>query len=112
MNKLSYGNFDVSNGDIAFSTTNGYNEPSSEIERRKQLSYPLKEVKTFINNTVAVLESDETTAVQLAVSSSSIKYRTQSGGALTKIGPTFYSGTTEPSASFGEDGDIYILYES
>lgn len=99
MNKLSYGNFDISNGDIAFSATNGYVEPSSELERRKQLSYPLKEVKTFVNNTVAVLESDETSAVQLAVSANSIKYRTQVNGDLTEI-------TTDPLPSGGTTGNL------
>lgn len=137
MNKLDYGNFDITNADIAFSSTNGYSDPASEIETRKQLSYPLKELKTFINNTVSVDHNDN--AVQLEVSeSNSLGYRTTVGGELTPISngipsggttgqvlskhsnsdydlewttkPSVYSGTTEPSSSLGNDGDIYILY--
>lgn len=85
MNKLDYGNFDVSNTDIAFASTSGYSEPASELERRKQLSYPLKEVKTFVNNTVPVLDSDDDAAVQLCVSSTGLKYRTSAGGTKNAI---------------------------
>ena len=83
MDKLSYGTFDISNGDIAFASSNGYSEPSSELERRKQLSYPLKEVKTFVNNTVSVKGSD---AVQLVVTDdNTLQYRTDPNGTLTDI---------------------------
>lgn len=84
MNKLSYGNFDPNNADIAFSATNQYSSPASELETRKQLSYPLKEVKTFVNNTVSVDTDDN--AVQLVVSSDTIGYRTTPGGEVQEIG--------------------------
>lgn len=138
MDKLSYGTFDISNGDIAFASTNGYSEPQSELERRKQLSYPLKEIKTFINNTVNVNSNDK--VVQFVVSNENkLQYRTDPSGTLVDIetgtdfpsggdtgqiltkksstdqdvewGITIRSGTTEPSASLGNNGDIYILYE-
>ena len=83
MNKLSYGNYDPSNADIAFSATNQYSSPASELETRKQLSYPLKEVKTFVNNTVSVDTDDN--AVQLVVSDDSLGYRTTVGGAVHNI---------------------------
>lgn len=83
MNKLSYGNYDSSITDIAFSATNQYSSPSSELEIRKQLSYPLKEVKTFVNNMVSVDTDDN--AVQLVVSSDTIGYRTTPGGAVQDI---------------------------
>lgn len=138
MNKLNYGTFDISNGDIAFASTNGYSNPSSELETRKQLSYPLKEVKTFVNNTVAVNSNDE--AVQFVLDSNNkLQYRTEPSGTLVDVetgskfptggtsgqlltknsatdgdvkwGITIYSGTTEPSSSLGSNGDIYIIYE-
>jgi len=136
MNKLNYGSFDSDNTDIAFSATNGYSDPSSELDTRKQLSYPLKEIKTFVNNTVSV-DSDDN-AVQLVVTSEGLKYKSAptdtptsvpsglpSGGTTNQVLqknsntdfdfrwgtiPAIYSGTTEPSASLGNDGDIYILY--
>lgn len=83
MNKFDYGSFDSTNADIAFTSTNGYTDPASELETRKQLSYPLKELKTFINNTVT--EDSLGNAVQLVATSSSLKYRSEVGGALTDI---------------------------
>lgn len=83
MNKLSYGNFDSSNNDIAYSSTSGYNTPASEDEVRKQLSYPLKEIKTFVNNTVTV---KGTSAVQLVLSDEDkLQYRTDPSGELNDI---------------------------
>lgn len=138
MNKFDYGNFDSTNADIAFASTNGYTDPASELETRKQLSYPLKELKTYINNTVT--EDSLGNAIQLVATANSLKYRSTAGGALTDITlgipsggttgqvlkkktntnydtewvamPAILSGTTEPSADLGNNGDVYFLYES
>ena len=83
MNKFAYGSFDSNNTDIAFAYSSGYGDPSSEIETRKQLSYPLKEVKTYLNNTIPTDSSDN--PVQLVVSSSGLKYRTEPNGALSNV---------------------------
>lgn len=84
MDKLSYGAFDPSNADIAFSAANGYPDPSSELETRKQLSYPLKEVKDYINKTIPVNSSDK--AVQLVVSSENkLQYRAEPEGELVDL---------------------------
>lgn len=137
MNKFDYGSFDSTNADIAFVSTNGYTDPASELETRKQLSYPLKELKTFINNTVT--EDSLGNAVQLVATSSSLKYRTTVGGTLTDITlgvpsggttgqvlkkssntnydtewgsfPAILSGTTEPTSAQGNNGDVYFMYE-
>ena len=74
MNKLSYGNYSSSISDFAFDETNGYNDPTSPTETRKQLSFPLKEVKDFVNNTVSVKGSE---AVQLVVTNdNTLQYKT------------------------------------
>ena len=109
MNKLSYGNFDSDNDDIAFIASNGYDTPASEIAVRKQLSYPLKEVKDFINNTVS--EDSSRNAIQMVVDNGRVKYRTEANGVLTTAVVRILSGTTDPSSDLGEDGDIYIKYE-
>ena len=109
MNKFDYGNFDSTNADIAFASTSGYTDPASELETRKQLSYPLKELKTYINNTVT--EDSLGNAVQLVVASGRLKYRTSAGGATTDLVVKISSGTTEPSDADGNNGDIYIMYE-
>lgn len=100
MNKLNYGNFDSTSADIAFSSTNGYIDPASELETRKQLSYPLKEIKDYINNTIPTDTGDN--PVQLVVTSNSIGYRTTIGGTVNPI-------TTMSSHSHGNitnAGDI------
>ena len=75
MNKLSYGNYNSSISDFAFDETNGYNDPTSPTETRKQLSFPLKEVKDFVNNTVT--EDSNGDAVQLLVTEdNTLQYRT------------------------------------
>ena len=107
MNKLDYSNFDSTNADIAFSQTNGYNNPASEELARKQLSYPLKEIKTFLGNAIPVDGSDN--VIQLSVNDGRVRYRATANGAFTNL-PKIFSGTTEPSADVGEDGDIYIVY--
>lgn len=102
MNKLNYGNFDSTSADIAFSSANGYNDPASELETRKQLSYPLKEVKDYINNTTPTDAGDN--PVQLVVTSNSIGYRTTVGGTVNPI-------TTMSSHSHGNitnAGDITV----
>lgn len=48
---FNYSNYDGTNVDIVFSESNGYVEPSGEVETRKQLSYPFKELKDYINST-------------------------------------------------------------
>ena len=137
MNKLDYGNFDSTNADIAFSETNGYSNPTSELLTRKQFSYPLKEIKTFLGNAMPVDSNGN--VVQLEVNAdNSLSYRSTPGGALTDLTggipsggttgqflkkssgtdydtawasiPQILSGTTEPSADLGNDGDIYVLY--
>ena len=84
MNKFNYGSFDTDNTDIAFSSTNGYSDPSSELDTRKQLSYPLKELKTFINNTVPVDSTDN--VIQLVLDGGILKYRTAPGETPVPIG--------------------------
>lgn len=66
MDKFSYGNYDSSNTDIAFDSSKGYTEPSGETDVRKELSYPLKELKEYINDIVPVDGDD--TAIQLRIS--------------------------------------------
>ena len=59
MEKFSYGNYDNTSTDITFDATKGYVEPSGESETRKQFSYPLHELKEFINDTATVNEDDD-----------------------------------------------------
>lgn len=83
MDKFDFGSFDSSNSDIAFSSDRGYADPSSELETRKQLSWPLKELKDYVND-VAPVDTDDNT-VQIVVSDSSIGYKTDPLGDVTDI---------------------------
>lgn len=49
MDKFTYKNFQLGNTDIAYDANKGYTEPTSEAMVRKELSYPLYEVKKYIN---------------------------------------------------------------
>ena len=49
MDKFTYKNFQSGNTDIAYDANKGYTEPTSEAMVRKELSYPLYEVKKYIN---------------------------------------------------------------
>ena len=68
MEKFNYGTFDPANNDVAYDSTKGYVEPSNETEVRKELSYPLKELKDFINDVLPQKEvggSDKVVALKL-----------------------------------------------
>ena len=98
MDKLNYGNYNASISDIAFSSTNGYSDPASELETRKQLSYPLKEVKDFVNNTVT--EDSNGDAIQLVLSAEGkLQYRTSPDGELIDIGGGIDIDTIYPVGS-------------
>ena len=104
MNKLNYGNYNASISDIAFSATNGYSDPASELETRKQLSYPLKEVKDFVNNTVA--EDSNGDAVQLLVTSDdTLQYRTAPDATPVDISGVPSGGTSGQVVKKNSDND-------
>ena len=79
MDKFNYGTYNPSSTDRVFDASKGYVEPSGENDVRGELSYPFKEVKDFINNTVPVDANDK--AIQLGVDSQGvIKYRDEPDG--------------------------------
>ena len=83
MNEFDYSTYDDTNNDIAFDSVKGYVDPASELETRKQLSYPLKELKTYINNSTP--KDTDGNKVQLTVSSTSIGYSTTPNATPTPI---------------------------
>ena len=129
MNHLNYGQFDSSNADIAFTEENNYTNPASEIETRKQLSYPLKEIKDFLHDAISIDDSDN--VIQLKVESGKIKYRTTgetwndisggipSGGTtgqvLTKNSNTDYDvswGSESLDTETIASGDRLVIYDN
>lgn len=130
MNHLTYESFDSTNTDIAFSDANGYTDPASETETRKQLSYPLKEIKDFLHDAISIDDSDN--VIQLRVNSGKIQYRTSgntwvdtdssggipSGGTtgqvLTKNSNTDYDvswGSEIPDTETIASGDRIVIYD-
>jgi len=71
METFDYGNFNQGNLDIAFSATKGYGNPATEDLTRKQFSYPLKELKDFVNTNVVpnLAESSESDEADFSGSS-------------------------------------------
>lgn len=53
MDKFTFGNY-TDTGDLAYASTKGYVNPTSEAYRRKQLSSPLGQLRDYVNNTVAI----------------------------------------------------------
>ena len=107
MNKLSYGNYNSSNTDIAFSNESGYVDPANEAETRKQLSYPLKEIKDFVNKTVSVDTNDN--AVQIIVSPNSIQYKTEPNGTPINVST---GGSSTPDTETIGNGDRLAFYDT
>lgn len=100
MDKLDYGNFDSTNTDIAFSAANGYSNPTTEDETRRQLSYPLKEVKEYINKTVPVKNNQ---AVQLVVTAQNgLQYKTSPSATPIDIN----TGSSHGIPSGGTTGQV------
>ncbi len=92
MNKLAYGTFDPNNADTPFLQTQGYVDPASGEQTRRQLGQPLREIKEFLDDTMPVDSNDK--VAQLYVSANGLKYRTTSGGAWTDISGGIPSGGT------------------
>ena len=90
MDHLDYKTFNPDNNDIAFSENNNYTDPASETETRKQLSYPLYEIKTFLGNAMPIKSSS---VVQLGVTDQDrIQYRATANGAWTETARDIPSG--------------------
>ena len=80
MAKFEYGSYDssVENGVFTDST---YTNPANETETRKQLSYPLEEVKNQINKML----TSGNDSVLLNVTANSIQYSTNDGASWTPV---------------------------
>ena len=83
MDKFDFGQFSSDAAAATFTTEKLYDDPGSELATRKQLSYPLGELKTYINNTIPTNSSDA--PVQLVVTSEGMKYRSEVGGNLITV---------------------------
>lgn len=94
MQKFNFGNYDSTSTDVTFQHTKGYVEPNSENEVRKQLSYPLKELKDYINNDMVTVDNQGRV----------LKFRVTSDGAIqyTADGETWID--TSSSGHIIQDG--------
>lgn len=111
LTKFEFGEYSSSNTDIAFSVDNNYNEPTSEAETRKQLSYPLYELKTYINQIRPVLTSNvSNSAVKIGIDGSGhVKYRTTTTGSWSDATVTA-DGISCPNLSGVDLNDITYQY--
>lgn len=64
MEKFKFGNFDISVQPEVFTTDKNYGETSGQEETRKQFSYPLKEIKEYLNKT-HILKGDEVVQIRV-----------------------------------------------
>jgi len=113
MDKLTFGKFQSGNTDIAFASTNDYDTPTSELETRKQLSYPLKEIKDFVNKTVAVnSKNDDASVIQLVLDSGVLKYRNESLSTAPLQTPTPFTfvGMVVSGTNLATEADVQAIY--
>jgi len=101
MNKFNYGSFDSTADASVFTTEKGYTESGGETTTRKQFSYPLKELKDFVNGTVSIKDIDGVEkAVQLKVADDlTIKFSTD--------GTTFADTASSGHIIYDGDGIPY-----
>jgi len=107
MDKFSYGSFDSTNTDAVF-TDISYTDPISETITRKQLSYPLKELKDYINKTVSVDSQDNALQLKLDYENSALYYSTD-GSNFNPV--DFYGQQGQPGqgvASGGTEGQVLV----
>ena len=98
MNKFNFGTFDSSVNDGPF-MDGSYTEPTSEQMTRKELSYPLHELKTWINNMVTATSNDPNVIV---------KFRITSDGALeySTDGESWYGPANAGHVIYDENNNI------
>lgn len=100
MDKLSYGAYDNDNIDCAF-IHGSYTDPLSETQARKMLSYPLKEIKEYINKTVSIDSQGNALQLKLDYENSSLYYSLDGTNWLPV---DFYGGQGEPGEGVPEGG--------
>lgn len=107
MDKLNYGAFDPTNTDAVFTDTS-YTDPTSETVTRKQLSYPLKEIKDFVNKTVSIDSQGNALQLKLDYENSALYYSTD-GSTYNPV--DFYGQQGQPGqgvASGGTEGQVLV----
>lgn len=100
MDKLSFGAYDNDNVDCAF-TDGSYTDPLSETQARKMLSYPLKEIKDYINKTVSIDSQNNALQLKLDYENSSLYYSLDGTNWLPV---DFYGGQGVPGEGVPEGG--------
>jgi len=100
MNRFSYGSFNPENTDAVF-TDVSYTDPISETVTRKQLSYPLKEIKDYINKTTNIDSSNNVVQLKLDYENSALYYSTD-GTNFNEV--DFYGEQGQPGQGVAEGG--------
>lgn len=84
--KFSFGDYDDTQNAEVFTTTKGYDDANSEESTRRQLSFPLTEIKNFINKILPVKTSNTDTLIQLGVGDDKmLRFREAENGAWKDV---------------------------
>ena len=93
MEELKYKHYTPASmeGDYAFSSSNAYTGPTSELDTRQQLSFPLWEIKKFVNDTCSTSTSSDPDdfAVKIKIGAGYLGYRSASSGTYTQVVPSY-----------------------
>ena len=107
MDQFDYKNFNGDESACAFTEEKGYTDPTSEETTRRQLSYPLFEIRKHLNEAMPIKSSDNK-VVQLGVSSQNrLMYRSVAGGTWTDIAGGIPYGGTKYRAIIKASGTDY-----
>ena len=103
MNKFTYGSYDpddISSTEMVFnSSLRNYNDPSSELDARKQLSKPFKEIKEYINAALPV-DSDDNVIQLILTEDNELQFRLDEDSDPVSIDLTESETTAELSEYF------------
>lgn len=92
---LGSGNITISGGS-SYTAGSGINIANNEISVDSNMYYN----KTLINGLLSTKQNELTAGHNITISNN----------VISSSGATVYYGTTEPSASIGSDGDLYVMY--
>ena len=114
MDKFTFGNY-TDTGDLAYASTKGYVNPTSESERRKQLSSPLGQLRDYANNIATIDDYSPARVVQLKVKNdglySSLTPNSSDESSYTRV-PFSFVGMVVMGVNLTDEASVKAIYGS
>ena len=114
MDKFTFGNY-TDTGDLAYASTKGYVNPTSESERRKQLSSPLGQLRDYANSIATIDGNSPARVVQLKVKNdglySSLTPNSSDESSYTRV-PFSFVGMVVMGTNLTDEASVKAIYGS